>query len=354
MDAAEADREREGALVWRFDAFEIDRANRELRREGHPIPLGSRYFDALVLLAAHPGELVTKNRFMDEVWRGIPVTDEALTQCIRTLRRALGDEAGDPRFVATVPKHGYRFLAEVERSRRDGSGPSRAASAVGGSAGGRIAGAATIGGGIAGTLGGLFYGLLGTSGGGTGVLVMAALVAALGVLGGAGVGIGMGVAAMLRGAKPLALISGAALGGALVGAFGQPLGRDGIAALTGARVVEITGLFEGLVLGLAVGMIGALALTAGWRERSVMGLSAIAGGAAGAIIALSGGSLLGRSLMLLEAQFPGSDLALDRVGRAFGEDGFYMFTQLATSVLEGAAFTACVAAALLHANLRQK
>jgi DNA-binding winged helix-turn-helix (wHTH) protein len=59
------------------------------------------------------GMLVSKDRFLDEVWRGVPVTDEALTQCIKALRRALGDEAASPRFIATVPKHGYRFIAPV-------------------------------------------------------------------------------------------------------------------------------------------------------------------------------------------------------------------------------------------------
>ena len=52
--------------------------------------VSGRYLDALALLAAHEGRLVTKDHFMDQVWRGIPVTDEALTQCIRSLRKALG------------------------------------------------------------------------------------------------------------------------------------------------------------------------------------------------------------------------------------------------------------------------
>ncbi|WP_409574712.1 transcriptional regulator [Sphingopyxis sp. PET50] len=60
------------------------------------------------------GRLVTKDRFMDEVWRGVPVTDEALTQCIRALRRVLSDDAGRPRFIETVPKHGYRFIGSIE------------------------------------------------------------------------------------------------------------------------------------------------------------------------------------------------------------------------------------------------
>ena len=83
--------------ILRFDAFELDTHNRQLRGQGLPIDLGSRYFDALALLVSRPGELVTKAAFMENVWHGIPVTDEALTQCIRTLRRTLGDDASKPR-----------------------------------------------------------------------------------------------------------------------------------------------------------------------------------------------------------------------------------------------------------------
>jgi len=61
---------------------------------------------------------------MDEVWRGIPVTDEALTQCIRTLRKQLGDDAARPRFIETVPKHGYRFIATVGSSAVGEAAPS--------------------------------------------------------------------------------------------------------------------------------------------------------------------------------------------------------------------------------------
>src|SRR6478609_10411581 len=98
----------------RFGPFALDRGDRRLRRDGEPVELSARYFDALALLVGEAGMLVTKDRFMGEVWRGGPVTDEALTQCIKELRRALGDEATSPRFIETVPKHGYRFVAPVE------------------------------------------------------------------------------------------------------------------------------------------------------------------------------------------------------------------------------------------------
>ena len=83
-------------------------------RDGEPIDLNTRYFDALTLLVREHGRLVPKDRFMSEVWRGVPVTDEALTQCVKTLRRLLGDDAGSPRFIETVPKHGYRFISPVQ------------------------------------------------------------------------------------------------------------------------------------------------------------------------------------------------------------------------------------------------
>src|SRR5688500_14225217 len=99
---------------FRFEGFELDPGDRRLTRGGAPVELSARYLDALLLLARESGRLVTKDRFHEEVWRGIPVTDEALTQCITTLRRRLGDEASRPRFIETVPKHGYRFIAPVE------------------------------------------------------------------------------------------------------------------------------------------------------------------------------------------------------------------------------------------------
>src|SRR5687768_13217623 len=99
---------------YRFDRFALDPDDRQLSRDGVPVELNARYLDALALLVREAGRLITKDRFLDEVWRGVPVTDEALTQCIKTLRRQLGDDVARPRFIETVPKHGYRFIAPVE------------------------------------------------------------------------------------------------------------------------------------------------------------------------------------------------------------------------------------------------
>src|SRR3954453_20814592 len=96
-----------------FEQFVLDPDDRQLKRGGDPIELNGRYFDALALLIREQGKLVSKDRFLDEVWRGVPVTDEALTQCVKTRRRQLGDDAARPRFIETVPKHGYRVIAPV-------------------------------------------------------------------------------------------------------------------------------------------------------------------------------------------------------------------------------------------------
>ncbi|HJR83107.1 MAG TPA: winged helix-turn-helix domain-containing protein, partial [Sphingomicrobium sp.] len=78
------------AGTFRFEGFALDEPNRQLLGADGPVELNGRYFDALALLVREQGRLVSKDRFLDEIWRGIPVTDEALTQCIKTLRRQLG------------------------------------------------------------------------------------------------------------------------------------------------------------------------------------------------------------------------------------------------------------------------
>jgi len=75
---------------FRFDRFMLDPANRRLTESGAPVDLNARYLDALALLVRNAGQLVTKERFLDEVWRGVPVTDEALTQCIKTIAPRAG------------------------------------------------------------------------------------------------------------------------------------------------------------------------------------------------------------------------------------------------------------------------
>ena len=86
-----------------FAEFLVDAEERRLTRDGTPLDLSSRYFDALLMLVRNPGKLISRDEFLDQAWRGVPVTDEALTQCIKTLRRQLGDgRAADRRGVGAL------------------------------------------------------------------------------------------------------------------------------------------------------------------------------------------------------------------------------------------------------------
>ena len=336
----------------RFGRFTLDLGDRRLRRDGEPVDLSARYFDALALLVGEAGTLVTKDRFMGEVWRGVPVTDEALTQCIKELRRALGDEATSPRFIETVPKHGYRFVAEIEKS------PIARLSPVANSwwetllvgAGG------TIGGGFAGFLGGLIYGLAGASqrlqpgvGAMSIVVVILTLTVVAALMGGLGVSFGIAVATRLGGPDWRWSIGGGAFGGLIVGALVKLLGIDAFDLLFGHSPAGMTGALEGLLLGGAVGL-GAWLASRTAKLRKGMVLAAFVGGAAGALIPLVGGQLMAGSLDLLSHTFPDSRLRLDQVGALFGERRFGPVSQIVTSALEGALFSACVVGAMILAR----
>jgi DNA-binding winged helix-turn-helix (wHTH) protein len=345
-----------------FEGFDLDPVERQLRRGDVTVELNARYLDALALLVRERGKLVSKDRFLADVWRGVPVTDEALTQCIKTLRRQLGDDAARPRFIETVPKHGYRFIAPVQWHGPDRAGP---AATGGRSAPWRrfllIGGAGLVGGGVAGIFGGLFYGLGGASqplqsdtGAVSVLLVLICLNILVGLVGGAGVGFGIAAADLVSSRRWQWTILGGAAGGLLVGAFAKLLGLDAFNLLLGQSPGDITGAAEGAVLGAAVGFAAWLASWgAGSRRigRSIAA-AALAGGAAGVLIPLLGGRLMGGSLDLLARRFPESRLRLDPVGGLFGETGFGPISQIVTSGLEGLLFSACIVAAMILVGRR--
>ena len=336
------------AETLRFGDFEIDLGNRQLLRGGEEVQLGSRYFDALALMVREAGALVPKERFMQEVWRGIPVTDEALTQCIRSLRRALGDDAAAPRYIQTVPKHGYRFIATPIGRTQLQDAPAALLRLPG-----AVAGASTLAGAVAGALGGLFYGVVAGTGGISTVLALTALIAALGVLAGAGVGLGMASTLAWRGRADGAMILGGTIGGMAVGALGGTLGRDGIALLTGSLLGPVTGIFEGLVLGAASAAICFYILR---TSGTLYALSAVGivfvGGLAGLFIHISGGRLLGGTLHTLEHDLGGTRLSLDRIGLLTGEGTFGRTASLITTVAEAAVFVLAIAIGVFAARRR--
>lgn len=340
---------------YQFDDFTVDPADRSLSRSGAAIELGNRYFDALALLLRERGRLVSKDRFMAEVWRGVPVTDEALTQCVRVLRRLLGDDAAVPRFIETVPKHGYRFIGTVKvvesaaRSRPVLQPPqNRWAHAL------RIGAAAMVGGGVAGVLGGLFYGLgIGIEpamGGTSALFVLLAINMIVGLTAGAGVGAGIGAAEFATDGSWQWTVLGGAIGGLITGGVVRLVGLDAFALLLGQSPGDMTGASEGLILGAAVGFA---AWTARHRTLPLSGSAALGGlvaAAAGIAISLSGGTFFGGSLDFLLRRFPESHIRLDAIGALFGEDVFGPASRMATSGIECLLFGACVVGAMFFAR----
>jgi DNA-binding winged helix-turn-helix (wHTH) protein len=340
---------------FRFDDFCLDTGDRQLVRDGAPVDLNARYFDALVLLVREGGRLVSKDRFLDEVWRGVPVTDEALTQCIKTLRRQLGDDAARPRFIETVPKHGYRFIAPVD----GGAVPARPPSDrdwrrfmvtwISG----------TLGAGLAGLIGGIFYGFAGASqplqpgvGAISVLLVLVCVTTLVALIGGAGVSFGIAAAGLASRRDWRWTILGGAFGGLVIGAVVKLLGIDAFNLLFGESPGNITGAPAGALLGAAVGLAVWVAARFPGSVRRASAFAAVAGGVAGFLIALIGGRLMGGSLALLAGHFPHSRLRLDDVGGVFGEPGFGPVSQMVTCALEGAVFAACIVGTMLLARRR--
>src|SRR5439155_1925461 len=95
---------------YRFAEFTVSPSRRTLTRAGCEVPLIPRYFDLLVLLIDRRREAVHRQEILDAVWSDVVVSDGALSQAVRTLRRALGDTAREPLFIRTMSRHGYRFI----------------------------------------------------------------------------------------------------------------------------------------------------------------------------------------------------------------------------------------------------
>jgi len=104
---------------YEFGPFIISPARRVLVRQGIEIPLIPRYFDLLVLLVRERHRAVSKQDIFDAVWKDVIVSDGALSQAIRTIRRALDDDVREPTFVKTVARHGYQFIYDGVRELED-------------------------------------------------------------------------------------------------------------------------------------------------------------------------------------------------------------------------------------------
>ena len=446
---------------YRFGEFVLSPRRRVLARAGRPQPLIPRYFDLLVFLVERRAEAVHRRDIFDRVWTDVIVSDSALSQAIRTIRRVLGDDSREPVYVRTVSRHGYQFVfAEILEEADDGDWPGAdtplpapsprpLAAAVAGSGPAtdpfpallvevahaatsegareaqrdaaerlhvlgtaealrrlgddprhafarallrdtrwdaaeagpvpiigaphaaavawhlvrlrltRAAGiaatrwaAAAIGSGAAGVFGGAIGGLLLALAPGSAaplavVPVLAVIGGAAGAISGAGVGAGLAVAeAAMRSRRALALTTGAALGGALVGGLVQWLARAALSVLVGVDLAVGGGL-EGLIIGGAAGAGYALATTgasgglAAPRGRGrvrVVAAIAVACGLAALALALLDRPLVGGTVHAVALASRGATAALTPLGRIIGEPDFGPVTAALISLGEGATF----------------
>lgn len=109
------------ARRFRFGIFEADASTGELRRQGIRVRLKAQPFQLLLLLLERPGELVTREEICRDLWPDDTFVDyeHGVNSAINRLREALGDAANRPRYIETLPRKGYRFLAPVQREGQD-------------------------------------------------------------------------------------------------------------------------------------------------------------------------------------------------------------------------------------------
>src|ERR1700684_3156580 len=96
--------------------WQIDPASGEISRKGQIARLDIRAMRLVLCLAARPGEVVSIDDLINQVWAGVIVTSDSVYQAVASLRRVLGDDAKQPIYIATVPRLGYRMVAQVNVS----------------------------------------------------------------------------------------------------------------------------------------------------------------------------------------------------------------------------------------------
>jgi DNA-binding winged helix-turn-helix (wHTH) protein len=388
---------------YRFSDFTLSTRKRLLVRNGQQLPLIPRYLDLLIFLVERRRDAVHRREIFDRVWSDVIVSDSALSQAIRTLRRTLGDDAREHRFIRTVSRHGYQFTfpdvieeadedatvpgslrgsevetdspagarsanrdvsSEARSANQDGSFGTRSAKTeqtrqkVGASLAALWTGAtrACAGSALAGSAAGIAGGLaLAASPDSTAPLavvpVLVLVGAGAGAAGGLGVGAGLAVAessSRLRNA--IGITIGAAAGGAAVGLAVQWLTRWSLAAVVGLTL-PVGGGIEGLVIGAAAGVGYSIARRPGRAARSRVLRAAVVAAfcAAGALaLARTGRPLVGGTLHVIARDARGSQISLAPLGRLIGEPGFGPVSQALIAACEGGMFGFGVGMALLR------
>jgi DNA-binding winged helix-turn-helix (wHTH) protein len=106
----------------RFGIYEVDLQAGELRKRGVKLKLQQQPFLILAMLLERPGELVTREEIQKRLWPEDTFVDfdRGLNRATNRLRDSLGDDAGSPRYIETLPRRGYRFIAQIEKLKEIG------------------------------------------------------------------------------------------------------------------------------------------------------------------------------------------------------------------------------------------
>ena len=361
-----------GRRSFGFDSFVLTEATRSLFDGALRVDIPPRYFDLLVFLIDRRERVVTKDDLYEGIWTDEIVTEGAIAQGVRFLRRALGDDARSPRFIRTVAKFGYQWIGALRDTTAapdpisDRAPPplsaahalppeitrtaeiqiafrialDRYASASLGSA---IAGA------LAGSLGAVL--LVFTSQArnpARAILVLALLGFAIGGLGGLGVGFGLSFAeSLVRKSRALALSIAGGVSGALIGGLAHAAFAATLGALFGKAPLEFGGAYEGVWIGAFVGLGYGLStrdlVLAAPRDRGrlrVVLTTAVSAAAGAALGSLLGANFSASSVDAIATLFRGSELSLSTLGSWVGEPGFGRLSRIALSAYEGLFFGA--------------
>src|SRR5215468_2145082 len=99
--------------MYQFASFSLDPRERVVLHNGAPLSLTPKVFDTLLCFVRNPGRVLTKDELLKQIWPDTFVEEVNLAVNISTLRKALGENPQDSRYIATIPGRGYRFVAEV-------------------------------------------------------------------------------------------------------------------------------------------------------------------------------------------------------------------------------------------------
>src|ERR1043165_6925456 len=108
-----------GNHLYEFESFVLDARNRILLKDGATVRLTPKAFEILFVLVRHAMQVVDKEQLLKEAWPDTFVEEGSLSYNIYGLRKVLGDDSSEPRYIETVPKRGYRFIAPVKVSVAD-------------------------------------------------------------------------------------------------------------------------------------------------------------------------------------------------------------------------------------------